>query len=314
MHIYITYDRYEGDEQFVLYSVETNERKAIKRCKKSDMIDFIAMCPDDCHSFQLQNVEMSRKEYLQLKGMTEGNETMTADELHAMLKNIFNANGYTIIETIVELNGNDDFEEIIKNYCKKHKLDPDCGSDYDKAHNALMNDEELLKKMIKQHIAKEHKIDRGPLDVFITYDRYEHDEWHSIYHIDTDEDSARQHFVDKDLLDFISYGPDDCHSFQLQKVRMTRAGYKWLCEENGKSSESKELEEFLTELYQGEYGDEVLMYTDGCSDNCEIIEFYCNKLGIDPDDDDAKYEAQNKLFDDDKLYEEIAREYIAANY
>ena len=41
------------------------------------------------------------------------------------------------------------------------------------------------------------------MNVYITYDRYEHNEWFCVYHIDTDLDRAIEHCREIDLFDFI---------------------------------------------------------------------------------------------------------------
>ena len=64
------------------------------------------------------------------------------------------------------------------------------------------------------------------MNIYITYDRYEHDEWFSVFHIETNKARAIKHFREIDLIDFICYGPDDCHSFQLQKVVLSKKEYE----------------------------------------------------------------------------------------
>ena len=162
------------------------------------------------------------------------------------------------------------------------------------------------------------------MNVYITYDRYERDEWYYINHIETNKQRAIKHFREVDLPDFLAYGPDDCHSFQLQRVEMTKKQYdtfmRWI--EEGQSlenygTESSELFEFMVDLFDetGVASDtSVLFCTDGCSDNFELIEFYCQQIGIEADDDDAIHEAEQKLFNDDELYAKILKEYIAMYY
>ena len=51
--------------------------------------------------------------------------------------------------------------------------------------------------------------------VYICYDRYEHDEWINVEYIGTDKDESIRKVKEEILPDFLMYGPDDCHSFQL---------------------------------------------------------------------------------------------------
>lgn len=152
------------------------------------------------------------------------------------------------------------------------------------------------------------------MNVYITYDRYEHNEWYCIYNIETQRERAIKHFLEVDLVDFISYGPDDCHSFVLEKVVMTKKQYEELCRINKKGSES-EIIRFMTPIYEGEdFEKETLFFTDGCSDMLEIIKLYCQQCGIDADDDDAIEEATARLCNDDELFLSVLKEYIRITY
>lgn len=153
------------------------------------------------------------------------------------------------------------------------------------------------------------------MNIYIAYDRYERDEWYSVYHIETNRHRAIKHFKEIDLVDFISYGPDDCHSFQLQKVVMTRMQYQKLCELCKRDTYNKEFIEFMIGIYdETEYEVETISYTDGCSDNFELIEFYCRQIGIEADDEDAIYDAEEKLFNDEELYMKVLKNYIKIYY
>ena len=70
------------------------------------------------------------------------------------------------------------------------------------------------------------------MDVYLTYDRYEHNEWFYVYHIGTDYDNTYKSLIEENLFSFISCGPDDCHSFQMVKISISRNTYyklrKWV--------------------------------------------------------------------------------------
>lgn len=162
------------------------------------------------------------------------------------------------------------------------------------------------------------------MKVYITYDRYERDEWYNIYYVSTDRNESIRHCVEEDLVDFISYGPDDCHSFQLQEVNMTKRQYeqftKWIEEDQGLEDygrESSDLYKFMYNLYDssGVVGDtSVIISTDGCSDNVDIIRWYCEKNGLDVDDDDIYYEVEDELFNDEELYLKTLKDYLKDTY
>lgn len=150
------------------------------------------------------------------------------------------------------------------------------------------------------------------MKVFITYDRYENNEWFYVYHIGTDFDSAIEHCKQQDLFDFISYGPDDCHSFQLQSLEMTKVAYKKLCDlikltEMTKKDEgydakivekaNEKLEKMLTNIYEhGAYNCETIISTDGYSDFIHMASRYARSS-------DFKYESDDEDENEGGLYE-----------
>lgn len=157
------------------------------------------------------------------------------------------------------------------------------------------------------------------MKVYLTYDRYERNEWLSIYTIETNRQRAIKKFKEEDLPSFLGYGPDDCHSFQLQKLEMTKTLYNKLCYLNEHESEgnnSEELRELLISFYEEDedFYPETLYYTDGCSDNFELLRFYAEMCHLDYDDDEVAEEIQEKLWNNDELYDKVLKEYIRCNY
>jgi hypothetical protein len=162
------------------------------------------------------------------------------------------------------------------------------------------------------------------MKVYITYDRYERDEWYNIYHVSTDREESIRHCKEEDLVNFISYGPDDCHSFQLQEVEMTEEQYdtlmKWIEEEQSLENygkESSDFFKFMVDLFDrtGVAGDTSrIISTDGCSDNADIVHYYGSQKGLDTKDDDVYYELEEELFDNEDLYKKVLKEYINATY
>ena len=169
------------------------------------------------------------------------------------------------------------------------------------------------------------------MNVYVIYDRYEHDEWYSVYAIETNKRRAIKKFKEECLPDFLAYGPDDCHSFQLQKVQMENKQYKRFCSlvENETSDlqnpDNQELKDMLIAMFDEDfdmfYEFETIFSTDGCSDNVEVVDFYIANYEItDPDEseyddeDDYRYAVMEKLYNDNELYDEIIKEYIKINY
>lgn len=166
------------------------------------------------------------------------------------------------------------------------------------------------------------------MKVYICYDRYEHDEWFSVYSIGTNRDEMIRKCKEEDLPSFIEYGPDDCHSFQLVEVELTKRWYEQLLKWDKDDTQSLEDDSsdyynFMYDLYHGQFETDTIISTDGCSDFYEIIKYYSvmykNKDVEEVEDVDWLYsdesdEFQEELFNDDELSKKVIREYILDTY
>ena len=158
------------------------------------------------------------------------------------------------------------------------------------------------------------------MKVYITYDRYERDEWFSIYHISTSKTESIKHCREQDLFDFISYGPDDCHSFQLQVVEMTKEEFKqflsWYTENQSLENYGKDSSPLFKKMVDifDDSNDTCLISTDGCSDYVEVIHYYGRTKGLDTSDDDIYYDMEEELMKDENLQEKVLRDYIKDTY
>lgn len=162
------------------------------------------------------------------------------------------------------------------------------------------------------------------MKVYITYDRYERNEWFNVYHISLDKDESIKHCKEKDLVDFISYGPDDCHDFQLQEVKMTKKQYEQLLKWDKDDTMSLEhpdspYYQFMCDVYDCEYETETIISTDGCSDFYEIVTYYgVFYKGEDIEDFDCDSDNfddyQEELCSDDDLFDKVLKEYINDTY
>ncbi len=151
-------------------------------------------------------------------------------------------------------------------------------------------------------------------DIYITYDRYGRDEWYQVYHLDTNEEKAKKQFKEEALLNFVLYGPDDCHTFQLQRVVMSDYKYRQLRALVNAPDHEKELKEFLMDIYaENGYEVETIYCTDGCSDAIETIKYYCAQNGLDYDNQDDQ-DAAYKALEDNELYAEMLQQHIAQAY
>jgi hypothetical protein len=169
--------------------------------------------------------------------------------------------------------------------------------------------------------------------VYVVFDRYEHNEWINVFYVGTDREESIKHCKETDLPDFICYGPDDCHSFQLVEVEMTKTRFKKLLdwvEQFGScegTKKDRDFYDFMVDMYEerGEYSEvtDTLISTDGCSDFYEIVRyysvFYKNKdieevsehEWLFTDEYDEFYEELN---DDEDLWNKVTKEYVQDTY
>jgi hypothetical protein len=157
------------------------------------------------------------------------------------------------------------------------------------------------------------------MKVYITYDRYERDEWYNIYYVSTNRDESINHCLEVDLVDFITYGPDDCHSFQLQEVEMTKEEYdtfkKWIDEEQDLENYGPDSSELFNKMYEiyDDY-ENIIISSDGCSDFYDLVHYYGNIKGVDTLDDMIFDEVNNELMSDEELFYKVLRDYIKHTY
>ena len=160
------------------------------------------------------------------------------------------------------------------------------------------------------------------MKVYITYDRYENNEWFSVDTIETSLVRSLKKFREKDLPNFISYGPDDCHSYQIQKVEMTKKEYEQLLEwdkdPNQTLDSSSDYYNFMCDIYDRvgcvEYEDDIIRCTDGCSDIFELPHFYGLMSHQDTSDEKVYNRIMDRLLDNEEFFDETLKEYIRCNY
>ena len=169
------------------------------------------------------------------------------------------------------------------------------------------------------------------MKVYICYDRYEHDEWFNVFYVGTNRDESIRHCKEIDLPDFLSCGPDDCHSFQLEEVKLTKKQYEQLLNwynDNTQSledygDESSDYYNFMYDLYNGKYETKTIISTDGCSDFCEVVRyysvFYKNKeveevIGNNWFFTDECDEFSEELTSNEELCKKVTKEYVRDTY
>ena len=171
------------------------------------------------------------------------------------------------------------------------------------------------------------------MKVYIIYDRYEHNEWFSVNYIGTRKSESIKKFKEECLPDFLCYGPDDCHSYQLQVVDMTKQEYEQLLDWDNDNTQSLEdygdesspYYNFMCKVYEDcdwSNPNVVLLCTDGCSEYSSIVRYYGLIKGLDSDVvneydwvfTDEYDEYYDELMNDDDLFERMCKEYIKYNF
>lgn len=171
------------------------------------------------------------------------------------------------------------------------------------------------------------------MKVYVVFDRYERNEWINVFYVGTDREESIKHCKEIDLPDFICYGPDDCHSFQLVEVEMTETQFNklldWVEQIGGceGTEKDKDFFDFMVDMYEerGEYSEviDTLISTDGCSDFYEIVRyysvFYKDKEVEDVSDQewlftDEYEEFYEELTNDEDLCEKVIKEYVRDTY
>jgi len=150
------------------------------------------------------------------------------------------------------------------------------------------------------------------MKVYITYDRYEHNEWFNLYQVTTKMSEVRKDYK-KNLIDFITYGPDDCHSYQIQIVNLTKEEYELLKNHIDNTIEyDDKCMELMTKIYEESDPDSnCILFTDGCSDWIDMVDFWIEYKGLDENDRD---QIEEDIQNDETLFQKVLKKYINFTY
>lgn len=162
--------------------------------------------------------------------------------------------------------------------------------------------------------------------VYVTYFRYDRGESYSIYHIDTSMRSSVQHWREKDLPDFLGYGPDDVSQLYLQRCDLTKTEIEVLKESMTSGSDSYDIEfdNLIDSIYKEMDENDLILSTSG--DECfEILEWFQShfRMFINPDDyweeipedeDELHDKLQEILFDNDPVWDKVLEYWVRTHY
>lgn len=152
MKVYIIYDRYEHDEWYDISWIGTNKEQAIKQFKEQELPSFLEYGPDDCHSFQLVEVEMTDQEYKDLLDQVKnGEEIYSGTQLYNTLYHIYHED--VPVNEIYVTDGCSDNYEVKNLYMSTNYPDLEEESDeyYDKEVE-FYQDDDLYREYVKKYI------------------------------------------------------------------------------------------------------------------------------------------------------------------
>ena len=161
--------------------------------------------------------------------------------------------------------------------------------------------------------------------VYVTYSRYDRGESYSIYHIDTSMRSSVQHWKEKDLPNFLGYGPDDVSQLYLIRCDLTGPEIEVLQEARTSQSDFDiEFENLMDSIHEEVDEDDIIYLTSGeeCFEILEWFQIHFRKF-INPDDfwdeipedeDVLNDELQQILFDNEPVWDKVLEHWIRINY
>jgi hypothetical protein len=156
------------------------------------------------------------------------------------------------------------------------------------------------------------------MKVYITYFRYDHGEEYSIYNLDTSLKRSLKHWDEEDHPSFLSYGPDDISQLYLVKCSLPVSDVETL--KNYMTSEEDYDKKFYDLMKTIDDIGEEICCTNG-DEVWEVLDYFCKyyKWYIDirkyvttvpTDKDELREVLQDILFDDDKVWDKVIKDYL----
>ena len=148
--------------------------------------------------------------------------------------------------------------------------------------------------------------------VYVVYDRYERDEFYQIYSLSLRPQKKKWREC---VRDFLSFGPDDCHTLYVSRIVLDDDEYEKLTNyyvdsENGTLDEyDEDWIKFMSDHIYCNNREEQLYLFD-ISDIYEMGRFYLKDTGQNPDDEDELDSLIKKVFDDDKFFNYVSMEWL----
>ena len=147
MLTYIVYTDVSGSDIFEIFHV-SNDRAAAEVAFKNELYSFLSAGPDDATYLRLVKADLSTTDY-----------QLLADEC---AKGTNNSEALTLLDSLwYELSHEEIYcetsvDQIIQFYCEQNGLDPYDPEDFNKANDALTDNESLQDKVIKDYIEQNY--------------------------------------------------------------------------------------------------------------------------------------------------------------
>ena len=165
------------------------------------------------------------------------------------------------------------------------------------------------------------------MKIYLTYFRYDRGENYSIYNLDTSLNRSLKSWKEKDLPNFLGYGPDDVSQLYLVKCDLTKSEVQLIKDfmESGQDYDKDVYDLMNTKVhdcYEEIYctsGDEIWSVLEFLCENCRYfplyteVRKYLEDIPFD-DEDELKEVLQEVLFDNDDLWDKVLKMYISSCY
>lgn len=145
--VFINYTRYECDEWVIIHHIGTDLTTSVQEFKKN-LKESLSIGPDDCHSFNLVQVNLKNKDYERLMNIELEND-LDDEELEFFVELSEN---YNFNSKLVCWDDNSGNIEIVSIYCEDCNLDPEDDEVWDDVYDLLMNDEVLYETYIDKYL------------------------------------------------------------------------------------------------------------------------------------------------------------------
>lgn len=165
------------------------------------------------------------------------------------------------------------------------------------------------------------------MKVYLTYFRYDRGEDYSIYNLDTNLKRSLKSWKEKDLPNFLSYGPDDVSQLYLVKCDLTKSEVQLIKDfMNSNEDYDKDFYDLMDSKVHDCYEE---IYCTSGDEICDVIDFVCqycrttvlfteflpyhSTLNFN-DEDELKEQVQEIVFDNEDLWKIVLTKYIKMYY